>query len=656
MRKIKKRCCSFILGVAIATSMFQGTVYAAKDSSSGTTPSNIPINEVQGKVDSYMESYIGDSVSGAIVVAVKDNKVVLEKAYGDSNLENETPISLTDTTFELGSLTKMYTYTAVMQQVEAGTIDLQADIFTYLPEDFISKLKEKLISDKPITVMELINNTAGFEETGFDIAVSDTKSLDLTLKDALLTTMPAQIYDPGEVMTGSSYCSALAGYIIECVTGMEFSTYVQNNVFEKAGMTSTTMLANTKNVPAIDGKKAVPYGLGDGGEFRQVDYMYSNLYPSGAGVTNGDDFAKFLQSYVSTKEEKNALLKQDTIKKMFEKTYSINENARGQGIGFYEYPSDQITAYYHEGTSNGYSSMMTIMPEEEFGVGVLCNSSVSTEFMYGLMNLLLVNPEEKQTSGQQESLTTPSLDDFTNLSFTGSKRAYNNVLQFVGYFGNCSSFTKGDDNTIVLDNNKYKQVKPYVFEYAGTTNAETSNILTDTVAKNIYFGHNEKGEVTKWSYGCTGAGEFVADSSTSAQSNLTLSILVIMLAGLLCAIMFSTNLVITAIDLIHKKPILNTPRGAFRISTFLFVGLVLNSVTQITELLETTLLSSKDFYWNTMGNYGLSIAIILSLGYFMYCYAKEKPKAIKLVLYGMVYAFMSLYIYLLFIWKFFSFA
>ncbi|MDO5292783.1 MAG: serine hydrolase [bacterium] len=656
MRKIKKRCCSFILGVALATSMFQGTVYAAKDSSTGKTPSNIPINEVQGKVDSYMESYIGDTVSGAVVVAVKDNKVVLEKAYGDSNLEEETPISTEETTFELGSLTKMYTYTAVMQQVEAGNIDLQANIFTYLPEEFSKELEGKLISDTPITMMHLINNTAGFEETGFDIAVSDTDDLDLTLKAALLSTMPQQIYAPGEVMTGSSYCSALAGYIVECVTGMEFSTYVQQNIFEKVGMTSTTMLANTKNVPAINNKKAVPYGLGNGGEFRQVEYMYSNLYPSGAAVTNGNDFAKFIQAYIQPKDEDSKLLKADTIKKMFEKTYSINENARGQGIGFYEYPSDKMTAYYHEGTSNGYSSMMTIVPDSNFGVGVLCNSSVSSEFMYGLMNLLLIDENQKVTVTQGEPVTSPSLDDFTNLSFTGSKRAYNNVLQFVGYFGNCSSFTKGDDNTIVLDNKKYKQVKPYVFEYAGTTNAEQESILTETVAKNIYFGHDEKGEITKWSYGCTGAGEFVVDSSTSAQSNLSLAILVIMLAGVLCAIMFSTNLVLTAIDMIHKKPILNTPKGAFRISTFLFVGLVLNSVTQITELLETTLLASKDFYWNTMGNYGLSIAIILSLFYFMYCYGKEKPKMIKMVLYGMVYALIALYIYLLFIWKFFSFA
>ena len=654
MKKIMKRCCSLLLGITLAGTMLPGKAYAAKDTAENKTPSKLTMNEVEGKVDAFMESYIGSTVPGAVVVAVKDGKVVFEKAYGNSNKEENKEISTKDTTFELGSLTKMYTWTAVMQQVEAGKIDLNADIFTYLPDDFKNKLKENLISDTPITMMHLINNTAGFEEKGFDITLSETKEIDNTLYDALIKTMPKQEYAPGEVMTGSTYCSALAGYIVECVTGMEFSTYVDQNIIQKAGMDTTTIIANTKNNASVNDKKAIPYGLGDNGTFNQVDYMYANLYPAAGLVTNAEDFAKFIQSFTQTKQDKTSLLKQETIKQMMEKTYAINENAKGQCIGFYEYPSDLVKAYYHDGTSNGYSSMMTIVPDENFGVGILSNSSISTEFLYGLTNLLIEDSSNNQKK-EVGSDSTVSLDDITNLSFTGAKRAYHNVLEFAGYFGNCSSFTKGDDDTLVIDNNKYKQVKPYVFQYVGTTEGNEESVLTKTVAKYIYFGHNEKGEITKWGYGSSGSVEFVKDDDVSAQSNLSLSILVMMLAALLCAIMFSTNLILTAIDWIHKKPILNTPRGAFRISTFLFIGLLLNVVSEVTTLLESTLLSSQSIYWNTIGNIGLVIALIASMFYFIYCYGKEKPKPIKLVLYGMVYAFITLFVYLLFVWKFFSF-
>lgn len=652
MKKIMKRCCSFLIGLTLASSLVQGTVYAAKDTKTVVTPSNIAVNDIEGKVDSFMKDYIGESVPGAVVIAVKDDKVIFEKAYGESNKEEKKAISTKDTTFELGSLTKMYTWIAVMQQVEAGKIDLNADIFTYLPDDFKDKFKDKLISDQPITMMHLINNTAGFEETGFNITLADTKELDTTLYDALINTMPMQIYEPGQVMTGSSYCSALAGYIVQCVTGTEFSTYVAKNIFETTGMTSSTILADTKIAAEINNKKAIPYGLGDNGTFHQVDYMYSNLYPSAALVTNGDDLAKLIKTFV---QKKPSLLKTETIKEMFKPTYAINENAKGQCLGFYEYPSDSVKAYYHDGTSNGYSSMMTVVPDSDFGVGILSNSSISTEFMYGLTNLLISDETKEMPKQEVTQENMPSMDGFVKNSFTGAKRSYNNMLEFVGYFGNCSSFKKGDDDTLVIDTHKYKQIKPYVFEYAGSTGDQESSILTKTVAKYIYFGHNENGEITKWSYGGSGAGEFVADKDVSAQSNLSLSVLVIMLAGLLCAIMFSTNIILTAIDWIHKKPVLNTPKGAFRISTFLFIALTLNVVTEVTGLLETTLLNAKTFYWNTVGNYALVIAIIASFGYFIYCYGKEKPKPIKLVLYGMEYAFMTLFIYLMITWKFFVF-
>lgn len=119
-----------------------------------------------------MKKYIGTAIPGAAVSIVKDGKIVFSKGYGYANIEKQTSMSTETTYMEAGSVSKLFTWTAVMQLVEQGKLDLNTDIRTYLPDGFL-----KPSFDKPITLKSLMSHTAGFEERLEKLLVHDPADL-----------------------------------------------------------------------------------------------------------------------------------------------------------------------------------------------------------------------------------------------------------------------------------------------------------------------------------------------------------------------------------------------------------------------------------------------------------------------------------------------
>ena len=111
---------------------------------------------------------IGD-IAGATVAIVKDDALLLTRAYGLADVEKQIPVSAQDTLFRPASISKLFTWTAVMQQVEAGKLDLDHDINEYL--DF----KIEGYGGQPIKLRHLMTHTAGFEESLLDLLVDDVE-------------------------------------------------------------------------------------------------------------------------------------------------------------------------------------------------------------------------------------------------------------------------------------------------------------------------------------------------------------------------------------------------------------------------------------------------------------------------------------------------
>ena len=150
-------------------------------------------------------------IAGAVVAVVKDGKIVTERGYGYSDVAKRTPVDPKLTLFRPGSVSKLVTWTAVMQLVEQGKIDLDADVNQYL--DFKIPARE----GKPVTMRNLMQHMAGFEEQAKGIMSEDPKAPGF---EALLKQwVPERVFAPGTTPAYSNYGASLAGYIVQRVSG-----------------------------------------------------------------------------------------------------------------------------------------------------------------------------------------------------------------------------------------------------------------------------------------------------------------------------------------------------------------------------------------------------------------------------------------------------
>src|ERR1700749_933485 len=164
-------------------------------------------------LDGFMPYAIerGD-VAGAVVAVVKNGEVIFAKGYGLADVEKHTPVDAERTMFRPGSVSKLFTWTAVMQLVEQGKLDLDHDVNEYL--DF----KIPARADGPITLRDIMTHTPGFEEQIRSLIVDDPKQL-IPLKAYAERSTPVRIFKAGSTPAYSNYATALAGYIVERVSG-----------------------------------------------------------------------------------------------------------------------------------------------------------------------------------------------------------------------------------------------------------------------------------------------------------------------------------------------------------------------------------------------------------------------------------------------------
>jgi CubicO group peptidase (beta-lactamase class C family) len=199
-----------------------------------TPVANLDHKDAEAWFDGFVPTALkAQDIAGAVVVVVKDGKILLSKGYGYSNAADRTPVNPDQTLFRPGSISKLFTWTAIMQLVEQGKIGLDTDINTYL--DFEVPGRDGL----PITVRHLLTHRAGFEE-GIKHLILFKQQPGLNARTFLTRWTPGRIYKPGEVPAYSNYGAGLAGYIVERVSGMPFETYVERNIFAPLAMMHAT--------------------------------------------------------------------------------------------------------------------------------------------------------------------------------------------------------------------------------------------------------------------------------------------------------------------------------------------------------------------------------------------------------------------------------
>src|SRR5215211_3737434 len=196
-------------------------------------PHELTAADVEAFLDGLVPLQIErDDIAGATIAVVKDGKLLFAKGYGYGDIEKKKPVSAQDTLFRPGSISKLFTWTAIMQLFEQGRLDLDRDVNDYhdykIPDAF----------GKPITLKHIMTHTPGFEEQVKDLFRTDSSKLNLG--QYLKTHIPGRICPPGTMPAYSNYATAVAGYIVERVSGRPFEQYVAENILQPLKMTQST--------------------------------------------------------------------------------------------------------------------------------------------------------------------------------------------------------------------------------------------------------------------------------------------------------------------------------------------------------------------------------------------------------------------------------
>lgn len=329
-----------------------------------TSGAELTAKDLEAFLDGVMPLQLKrEDIAGAVVVIVKDGSVLFSKGYGYADAAKKKPVSVKDTLFRPGSISKLFTWTSVMQLVEQGKLDLDKDINTYL--DF--KIPEAF--GKPITLRNIMTHSPGFEETVKDL-FTDKPSSYIELGQYLRTHIPRRIFPPGETTAYSNYATSLAGYIVQRVSGQKFDQYVAKNILEPLGMTHSTFVQPLpKNLEPLM-SKGYKLGSDDPNPFEIVI-----AYPAGSLSSAGGDMAKFMIAHLQDGQyEGHTILKPETARLMHAQALTYDPAAHGMCLGFYEESRNGLRIFGHGGDTVYFHSDLHLIPEKNFGFFISYNS------------------------------------------------------------------------------------------------------------------------------------------------------------------------------------------------------------------------------------------------------------------------------------------
>jgi len=360
----------FILAV-ILTALCPLTLAGAPRSIGPTDPA-----ELEAFFDNYLTAQMSaHHVAGAMVAVVKDGQVLFTKGYGYADIAKKTPVDPEKTMFVLGSLTKLFTWTAVMQLVEQGKLDLNTDIHTYL--DF----KIPATFAEPITLNHLMAHTAGFEDNKFGQMAAVPEGL-IPLGEWLKTHIPTRVRAPGLLSAYANYGAALAGYIVERVSAMPFDQYIEKNILIPLGMTHTT---SRQPLPAALRADLSPgYIFAKGAYQAQPAVFEAVLHPAPAGSIHADagDMARFMIAHLNDGRYAEAVILQPaTARLMHTRSFSHDPRVNGMAHGFWELDMNGRRIIGHIGSHFTFNSMMLLFPEDKLGVFMATNSQGGGNFI-----------------------------------------------------------------------------------------------------------------------------------------------------------------------------------------------------------------------------------------------------------------------------------
>ncbi len=402
-------------------------------------------------------------VAGAVVAVVKNGEVIFAKGYGLADVEKHKPVDADRTMFRPGSISKLFTWTAVMQLVEQGKLNLDHDVNEYL--DF--KIPPR--ADGPITLRDIMTHTPGFEEQIKALIVSDPKQL-VPLRVYAEQKTPVRIFKAGSTPAYSNYATALAGYIVERISGQPFDDYIDAHLFKPLEMTHATF---RQPLPAaFEADMSKGYALGS-----QPPKPYEIVVaaPAGSLAASGVDMAHFMIAHLEGEYHGARILGADTLKMMHETPTDMIPPLNRMMLGFYEQNYNGHRIISHGGDTVYMHSYLHLLVDDHVGLFVSVNSQ-GREGAAGAIRGALFDdfldryfpgtPDMRKVDAQTAAAHAKLMAGY----YESSRRpetSFMSILSFAGPF----KLTVGKDNLLTAPAFKgrngapryYREVAPFVW-------------------------------------------------------------------------------------------------------------------------------------------------------------------------------------------------
>jgi CubicO group peptidase (beta-lactamase class C family) len=414
-------------------------------------------------VDAWLDGYMpyalkAGGIPGAVVVVVKDGQPLTMRGFGYSDLKAQKPVDPELTLFRPGSVSKLFTWTAVMQLVQAGKLNLDADVNTYL--DF--KIPPR--DGKPITLRNLMTHTPGFAETAKYLIDFGEKKPG-PLGKILARAVPDRIYAPGSMPAYSNYGASVAGYIVERVSGEPFDQYIQRHIFAPAGMAHSSF---DQPLPA-DLRPLMSKGYKAGTDEPQP-YEVIGMAPAGALAASGADMGRFMIAHLN-----HTLLNPQTSALMYANANKPYPDLPAMALGFYHEDRNGLNIVGHGGDTVWFHSDLHLFLDKNVGLYISMNSIGKNGAAHALREELLQEFADRYYPAPAQNVPTSSTAKADGAVMSGhyvSSRAGGfNFLRLAALLGE-TKVAVDKDGVLVASSitdlsgtpRKWREVKPFLWK------------------------------------------------------------------------------------------------------------------------------------------------------------------------------------------------
>jgi CubicO group peptidase (beta-lactamase class C family) len=401
----------------------------------------LPPAELEAFVDGVVKDAMDrEHIAGVTVSIVQNGQVVLKKGYGFASLTPARRVDPDKTLFRIGSISKTFTWIALMKEVEAGRIRLDAPINLYLPEQL-------WVRDQgfraPVRVINLMDHSAGFEDRALGHLFEKTFDRERPLADYLRQERPRRIHAPGVMSSYSNYGAALAGEAVTYVSGKPFERLIEDEILRPTGMGHTTFREQHPDKAGLPGPMpaALVPDISEGyrwtsAGFKPRPYEYiGHVAPAGAASSTAGDMARYMQLLLDNGTLDGATVFGARSAQAFRTSIRRTPpGINGWSHGFIEYalPGD-LRGYGHAGGTLSFLSNMVVVPDLKLGVFISTNTetghALADRFASRVVSQFYATPQPYPRAG------SPALADEAQIFegyYVGSRRAYGGLEKLVG--------------------------------------------------------------------------------------------------------------------------------------------------------------------------------------------------------------------------------